>query len=396
MSATTIKSKSAPSVAVPKFPEKPLWQKIWRSRTSYLLLLPFFLLFSIFVLYPIFWSAYLSMTEYAGVAARPPEFVGLGNFSSLVSLQLREQPQVVDETTGELMYDCDGEEVIASLVAETEAAIGQRCVPEYGRARDILDRGYRELSSFSFFGTHYILGASDDRFWIALGNTIIYAFSTVPITAIFGLGLALLLRANTLPNLAFRTIFFLPSVTSSIAITVVWRWIFNGESYGFLNAILTRFGLERISFLGEATWSMPILVFISVWGGMGYSMILFLAGLQSISSEYYEAASIDGASPVQSFWGITLPLLRPTMLYIAVTGLIGSFQVFDVMYLLYSTTEHIGGPLDAALTVVPYLYDQGFTTFQLGYASSIAWVLFLLIFVLTVINLRLGRVNEAD
>jgi multiple sugar transport system permease protein len=125
-------------------------------------------------------------------------------------------------------------------------------------------------------------------------------------------------------------------------------------------------------------------------------MLLFLAGLQSISVDLYEVAAIDGASPRQRFWAITLPLLRPTLLYVLVTGTIGAMQVSEIVYVLFSNTEKVGGVLDSGLTIVPYLYENGFRHFDLGFASSIAWILFLIIFILTLINLRVGRVNEAD
>ena len=141
---------------------------------------------------------------------------------------------------------------------------------------------------------------------------------------------------------------------------------------------------------------IPILIFLAIWGGVGYNMILFLAGLGAIPAELYEAATVDGATTRQKFRHITLPLLRPTTLFLVVTGIIGSFQLFDAAYVLFATNAFgAGGAQDGALTVVSYLYDRGFRLFQLGYASSIAWVLFMIIFVFTLINLRVGRINEA-
>jgi multiple sugar transport system permease protein len=141
---------------------------------------------------------------------------------------------------------------------------------------------------------------------------------------------------------------------------------------------------------------MPVLLLISIWGGIGYTMILYLAGLQTIAGEYYEAATVDGATTRDKFLHITLPLLRPTTLFLVITGIIGSFQVFDAAYILFNQTgSSVGGTLDAGLTIVGYLYERGFRLFQLGYASSIAWFLFIVIFILTLINLRVGRGNEA-
>ncbi|KAB2862744.1 MAG: sugar ABC transporter permease, partial [Anaerolineae bacterium] len=164
-----------------------------------------------------------------------------------------------------------------------------------------------------------------------------------------------------------------------------------------LNNMLIENGIvsQPISFLNDPGWTMPVLVIMAIWGGFGYNMILFLAGLQNINQELYEVAAIDGAGPWASFRRITWPLLRPTTLYVVITSIIGGFQVFDSIYILYANSEGIGGPLDSGLTVVPYLYDKGFRLFQMGYASAIAWVLFIVIFFFTLINLRVGRVNEA-
>jgi multiple sugar transport system permease protein len=194
--------------------------------------------------------------------------------------------------------------------------------------------------------------------------------------------------------MVLRVIFFLPAVTSGVAITAVWKWIFAGQSFGLVNSFLRLFGVAPITFLANVDWTMRILIWLALWGGMGFPMILFLAGLKNIPQELYEAAAIDGASVPQRFRRITLPLLRPTFIYVVVIGIIGAFQVFDMVYIVFSTTETIGGALDSALTVVTYLYDQGFNLFELGYAASIAWVLFAVIFVMTMISLSVGRVNE--
>lgn len=213
-----------------------------------------------------------------------------------------------------------------------------------------------------------------------------------------GLTLALILQKQSLFNMVLRTLFFLPTVTAGIAITIVWGWIFQGESFGLINSIrIENFGMpEPIPFLVDPPYMIPILIFMAIWGGIGYNMILFLAGLGAIPAELYEAATADGATARQKFRKITLPLLRPTTLFLVVTGIIGSFQLFDAAYVLFAANaEGVGRPRDGALTVVSYLYERGFRLFQLGYASSIAWVLFVIIFVFTLINLRVGRINDA-
>jgi len=254
---------------------------------------------------------------------------------------------------------------------------------------------FNGVKAGEFIGTkNYERMWGDERFIKALTNTASYVVLIVSLNTVCGLALAMALRAPSLLNQICRALFFLPAVTSTIAVTVLWRTIFTSADYGLANTILHFFGLKTIVFFSSPEWSIPILVIISLWGGMGGTMIIFLAGLQSISSDMTEAAAIDGATSVQRFWYIILPLLKPTTIYIVITGLIGAFQVFDMVYLIYSTVGNIGGPLDSALTIVPYLYDRGFTRFQLGYASSIAWVLFGIIFIMTMINLRLGRDNK--
>ncbi len=374
-----------------------LIKRIWKARVSYLMLLPFLIPFVVFIVLPVVNSIYLSLTDYSGNPTTAPEFVGLENFANLLSLEIVQQPRLFDETTGEPLFQCRRERIPESQVAAYEAAEGVTCEPAFVRPRELLFPGFSEFRQVTIFNTTYLIGARDGRFWKALENTIVYVFVVVIIRTVVGLGLALVLHRQTRLNMLLRIAFFLPSVTASIAISVIWGWIFRGHSYGLINTVLLQTGLiqQPISFLADANWSMPVLVIMAVWGGIGYTMILFLAGLQNIPNEYFEAAAIDGANNSQSFWHLTLPLLRPTTVFVVITGIIGAFQVFEPIYILFATSEGLGGVLDSALTVVPYLYDEGFRLFHLGYASAIAWILFIVIFALTLINMRVGRVSEA-
>jgi multiple sugar transport system permease protein len=288
--------------------------------------------------------------------------------------------------------------VFASEVA-TQVADGTDCAPAYTNPRNVVSEGYQEWRPlFSTDSSRTIIAATDPRFWTAVYNTAIYVAFTVIVRLILGLLLALMLQRQTRTNMILRAVFFLPSVTAGLAVTVVWGWIFKGQPWGLANSVLMQLGLSDnlIAFLADPTYMMPVLLLISIWGGVGYTMILYLAGLQTISSEYYEAATVDGATTRDKFWHITLPLLRPTTLFLTITGIIGSFQVFDAAYILFNqTAQSVGGTLDAGLTIVGYLYERGFRLFQLGYASTIAWFLFIVIFILTLINLRVGRNSEA-
>ncbi|MFC4015213.1 carbohydrate ABC transporter permease [Nonomuraea purpurea] len=233
--------------------------------------------------------------------------------------------------------------------------------------------------------------AQDARFRHALSNTALYVVASVVLGTLLSLGLALAFSGTSWPHRIMRTLFFLPSVTSSIALMLMWKWVLFPSDVGLANTIAGWFGGRAVAWLATPGLTIAILVLMAVWGGMGYGMVLYVAGLGSIPEEYHEAAKIDGASTWQRFRHITLPLLRPVTTYVVVTGLIGAFQVFEAVYIVFRGTNSIGGVLDSGLMIVPYLYDQGFTHFKLGYASAIAWVLFLIIFVLSLANLRLGR-----
>jgi len=239
------------------------------------------------------------------------------------------------------------------------------------------------------------LMAGDARFNKALQNSAYYVAAVVALNTLFGLFLAMVLRGEGTFKRVMRTLFFLPAVTSGIALAALWRYIFSAESFGLANSFLANFGVERIAFFADPAWPLRVLIVMAVWGGMGGTMIIFLAGLNAIPDSFYEAAAIDGASSWQQFIYITLPMLRPVTLYIVITGMIGAFQIFDVAYILFNSTDNVGGVLDSALFIVPYLFYRGFGRFHLGYASAIAWVVFAIIFVLTVINLRIGRANES-
>jgi len=245
------------------------------------------------------------------------------------------------------------------------------------------------------FGNYTALILHDDRFHKALSNTTLYVIGAVILGMMASLYLALTLQQDTRINRILRVIFFLPSVTSGIAVVLVWGWVFRGDGVGLLNAFLNIFGIAPIEWLATTWMAIPILIFMSIWGGAGFGMILFLAGLNSIPSMYYEAAVIDGAGPKERFRYITLPLLRPVMVYVAITSTIGAFQIFEGVYLLFPTSVgSIGGLQDMALMIVPYLYDAGFNKFRLGYASAIAWVLFAIIFCVSMINLKITRSLE--
>ncbi|MDR7273225.1 carbohydrate ABC transporter permease [Catenuloplanes atrovinosus] len=235
------------------------------------------------------------------------------------------------------------------------------------------------------------LWLDDPRFRKALVNSLIYVALAVTLTTAAALTLALAFRGTSWRDRVMRTIFFLPSVTSTIAVMLIWRWIFSGERFGLANTVLSWFGAEPVSWLSTPRWTIPLLVLMAVWGGCGYGMVIFVSGLNAIPEELYEAARLDGAGGWQQFRYVTLPQLRPVTTYVVITGLIGAFQVFEAVYIVFRAVSSVGGVQDGGLMLVPYLYDMGFTKFQLGYASAIAWTLFLIIFVISMIQLRVTR-----
>lgn len=391
---TTSSTQSAVALAAKpaRKPMNAILFKFWKARTSYLLLLPFLIPFLVFVIFPIGASAYLSLTDFIGTKA--PVYIGFKNFQDLLGLELKPLAQQVDAATNQLMYQCGTKRLPQDQADAEKKATGVSCTALLQRPAQVLTTGFREIARLNIFGTNYTLGAADSRFWKAMQNTFTYALVVVPLGILIGLALALVLQTQSILNYILRTVFFLPSVTSVIAVAVVWTYIFHGEDYGLINGLLLRAGVPKVTFLANESWTLPVMMMLALWGGVGYNMILFLAGLQNISAELYEAAAIDGATPAQSLFRITIPLLRPTLLYILITGTITALQVFEAVYVVFRNVETVGGILDSGLTVVPYLYDTGFRHFQLGYASALAWILFIIIFVITLINLRVGRANQ--
>jgi multiple sugar transport system permease protein len=222
-------------------------------------------------------------------------------------------------------------------------------------------------------------------------NTIYYTLGLVPLNLVISLGLAVWLNTRLRGLTFYRSAFFVPVVTVTVAVALIWRWMYEPR-FGIIDAALRAVGLPAPLWLGDESWALPAIIIMSVWKGFGYNMVLFLAGLQGIPVTIYEAAMIDGASAWQRFWRITLPLLSPTVFLAVVLTVISSFQVFDQAYVMTN-----GGPANATNTIVLYIYQNGFQYFRMGYASAIAWVLFGFIFVFTLAQMRLqGRWVQYD
>jgi len=236
----------------------------------------------------------------------------------------------------------------------------------------------------------------DPLFWKAVKNTLFYVIFTVPLGIAVSLLVSLALYQRIKFSALFRTGFFLPTVTSIAAVSVVWRWIYAGDRYGFLNYVLTKLGVISViqDWLMQPSTTLPAIIVMSIWGGVGYNSIILLSGLQSIPDSIFEAAKIDGVSSWEKFWYITLPMLKPVMLFLVIMSTINSFQVFEQVYIMTSSTEYFGGVLYSALTIVPYLYERAFKRFMLGYASALAYLLFVIIFVFTLIYMKISKFYE--
>jgi multiple sugar transport system permease protein len=222
---------------------------------------------------------------------------------------------------------------------------------------------------------------TDDLFFKALSVTGRYMLFSVPLGVTTALGVAVLLNQPILGRGLFRTIFYLPSIISGVAVAIVFSWIFNYR-FGVLNYLLSLVGVSGPNWLGHPRWALWAFVLMSIWG-VGGNVVIFLAALQGVPRALYEAAKIDGATGVRSFWNITLPLISPAILFVAITGVIFTFQTFTQAFILTQ-----GGPANSTLFYLYYLYKNAFNWFEMGYASALAWVLFLIIILCTTLLLR--------
>nr|WP_255611010.1 sugar ABC transporter permease [Lysobacter sp. ESA13C] len=215
-------------------------------------------------------------------------------------------------------------------------------------------------------------------FWSALGNTLYFVAVGVPLSIAVSLGAAMLLHSKLgLFKPFFRTAFFAPVVTTVVAVAVIWRYLFHTR-YGLVNWVLSWVGIDPVDWLGDPHWAMPTIILFAVWKNFGYNMIIFLAGLQAIPEDLYEAARIDGASPARQFRHITLPILGPVLLMVGILTLAGYFQLFAEPYVITQ-----GGPLQSTVSVLYLMYEEGFKWWNLGNASAVAFLLFVLMTAVT-------------
>jgi len=266
-------------------------------------------------------------------------------------------------------------------------------------AYPLLWAGWLSLQDYSLVGRKVFAGLgnyarllSDPLFWKSLRNSTVWTVGVVPVVLVISLPLALALNLPLLRlRAAFRTAYFTPVVTNVVAAAFVWRWLFDPQ-LGPINQVLKLIGIQGPAWLADPRSALPAMMIVAVWKQIGQALVLFLAGLQTIPQEFTEAAQIDGASPGQTFWRVTLPLLNPTLLFVVVILVINALRVFTIPYVMSAgglQWQTPGGPLDSTRVFVLHIYDVGFVRFQMGYASANAFVLMALIVVLTLIQMKL-------
>lgn len=329
--------------------------------SGFLFLSPNLLGFLFFFAGPLLLSLYVSFTNSDSFGTQ--DWVGMDNYAKIVNLTVAKLDRVDQPAT----------EVLDTTV-------------------------YDELTRIKWIGDGIIIGAEDKLFWIALRNTIVFTLLALPLSIVPALVLASLLNSK-LPGMKFfRAVYFLPTVAAVVGVALIWQWLYNAAvgyiNFSINNVVVFVNGLlgtsiidPQIRWLSDTKVALLAVVIMSAWQWLGYYSVIFLAGMQNIPKELYEAATVDGAGSWSKFMNVTLPLLAPTTFYVVTTAVINALQVFEQVYVLIPT-EPPGGPANSTMTIVLYLYQKGFQRFQQGYASAVAWVLFLLIFVVTLLQFR--------
>jgi multiple sugar transport system permease protein len=324
-----------------------------------------FVLLLVFLIGPFFGGIYYSFTNQRLISANPTEFVGLRNYTRLLSLAILTLQPEVDEATGQITIDEDGNPVYPRSREFTRDAENY---PQYAELT--------EWFAFNIGDTRYVVLAGDPIFMRGLVNNFFFALVVIPLQTGLGLLLALLVNQGLRGQNFFRTMYFAPVVTSMVVVSIVWRFLYDVNN-GLINemiSVLTLGNVGPINWLGNPSLAMWAIIVVSIWQGAGMQMMLFVAGLQQIPGSLYEAASIDGASGWQKFIYITIPGLRNVMIFIFLTITIAAFQLFDQVFVMTN-----GGPDNATTTTVFHMVRKGFREQDIAYASAIAVIFFLII-----------------
>lgn len=227
----------------------------------------------------------------------------------------------------------------------------------------------------------------DQQFWISIKNTVVYSLISIPLGLVSAMAVAYILSGELCGTSVFRSIIFIPVTLSMVSVSMVWKWLLNGD-YGVVNYLLSFIGIKGISWLGDERYAMLSVILIGIWKSLGFNAVILIAAFKNVPRPLYEAASIDGANGWNKFKSIALPLSAPAIFFVTVMSIINSFQVFDVIYM---TTQ--GGPGDATRVVYYWIYQNAFRFFDMGYASALSWVVFAVIFIFTMLQMKCGGKN---
>lgn len=252
------------------------------------------------------------------------------------------------------------------------------------------DFDYLEDIVYEWGTDNFVKLFHDSDFLLAVRNTCVLTFLAAPLSILVSLLFAVLLNSDIRFRKVFQSIYFLPFVTSMVAVSIVWAWMLN-KDYGLVNSILKIFGISKVAWLTNPKMTIPILVVLSVWKGLGYRVIIFLAGLQGIDRQYYQAARLDGARSARRFLHITVPLLRPTIFFLSITTIIDIFKTFDEVYIMYSNQP---GPLNSGLTIVYYIFVKFYRHWEFASAAAASFVLFLMILAITLFQFAVVRLKR--
>ncbi|MBI1277475.1 MAG: ABC transporter permease subunit [Anaerolineaceae bacterium] len=339
--------------------ERDTWQ-------GWLFLMPNFISFTLFFAGPLLLSLYLSFTDYNPVQQNPAQFIGLQNYAEMLSLS------------------------VGTLKSADQPA------------KEVIADGHAELTRISIGNETVVIGANDTLFWISFFNTFFYCILLLILSIPPAIGLAMVLNSKIAGMKFFRALFFIPSIAAVVGVALIWQWLYD-PGVGFINYAITglvngingllgtQIANPSIQWLTDDRVLMVSVVIMAAWQVIGFNTVILLAGLQGMPREVMEAATVDGANRWTRFLRITLPLLGPTTFFVTITTLISGLQAFAEPFSLIGENN----PTTAKLTSVYYLYNMGFASFRMGYASAVAWALFVVIFIVTVIQFRLSRSNQA-
>ena len=363
-----------------KKPKRRRTDRQQESLAGWLMATPAMLLMLGFLIIPFTMAFGLAFTNQRLISPNPTEWVGTRNFKRLLSVNYLTLDPILDDVTGEPVLDDEGNLTYPRVREFT------RNNPEYPQYD-----GMQEFTSWNWGETKYVILSGDVVFTKSLINTFFFAIVVVPLQAGLGLLLALLVNQKIRGINIFRTIYFIPVVVSMVVVALLWRFIYDGQN-GLLNTLLGFFTLgafEPIDWIGETATAMPALIFMSIWQGVGFHMIIWLAGLQTIPGQLYEAAAVEGAGAVDQFRYVTWPGLRPTAIFVLVTITIAAFGLFTQVDVMTR-----GGPLDATTTVIFQMVQRGYEKQDIAGGSAISVVFFIMVLVIALIQRYVTRERD--